>query len=373
MLSGGGARGAYQVGVIQALCEICEKKGLENPFRVITGVSAGSINGAYLASHCHELGYAGQNLTRLWQNLETDKVVNINPFSFGRTGMKLLKQFVGKGEGVQSEQLTGLIDTTPLYELLKNELKYYLIGQNLQSDVLDAFAVTATNYSNSHSTTFIQSQKQVQEWQRVRREATQVKEIGVDHIMASSAIPLLFPPYKIKDAYYGDGAIRNTSPISPAIHLGVDKVIAVGVRMKSVGKELSQIEGGKHPSVGHVLSVIVHGLLMDAIDLDVERLERMNEMSDALGGAKINGREYKKVDCLWISPSKYLGNIAEKWSKTVPKSMSFFLLGLGSDKEQADLMSYLLFEKEYINDLIELGYEDTYRMGSQVEHFLQNA
>lgn len=372
VLSGGGARGAYQAGVIQALCEVAQREGMKNPFKVISGISAGSINGAYLASHCHDMDYAGKNITRVWRSISTDKIVNISPFSFGRTGLQLFKQFATKVQEEEKDKLTGLIDTAPLYELIKGELRYNQIADNLKTGTLDAFAVTATSYSNSDATTFIQSHREIEEWKRVRRRAKQTV-VGVDHIMASSAIPILFPPYEIDGTFYGDGAIRNFSPLSPSIHLGVEQIISVGVRMKDVDTEIGKLGGGRHPSIGHVLSTLVHGLLMDAIDLDVERLDRLNEMAKALDGQKINGREYKQIDYLWISPSRYLGEIAERWIKTAPKSIRFFLFGIGAEKEQADLLSYLLFEQEYLNELIELGYSDAFSQEKEVLSFLKRA
>ena len=369
VLSGGGARGAYQAGVLRALCEVSVSLEQKNPFHVIAGLSAGAINGSYLASHCDDLSYLGPAIAKLWSQLETESVINVSPMSVGRIGAKLIRQYV---KSAKTSEVKGMVDTGPLHGLLKEHLRYNKIDENLKNGVFNALAVTATNYKNSNATTFVQSHAPYKDWQRVRR-GSQKAAISVDHIMASSAIPMVFPSVELDGTHYGDGGIRNTSPLSPAIHLGAKQLIVVGVCMKDVGAELSLMGAEKQPSMAHVLSVLVHGLLMDAIDLDIERLERFNEMAEALQGKKINGREYTKVDYLWISPSKYIGEIAMKYEKAAPAGIRFIMSGLGSEAERADLFSYLLFEKEYMQELVALGYDDGMAQRDEIKRFLKRA
>lgn len=366
VLSGGGARGAYQAGVVRALTEIAAQEVRGNPFQIITGISAGAINASYLAMNCNRVDRAGKNLAAVWSNLTTDQIVSINPLVMGKIGLSLMKQ-LSFGAITKKTPTMALLNTDPLEELLRRRLRPERIQKRIDEEHLYALAVTATDYNNSHARSFVQAREGHNSWARTRRESVSV-DIGIEHVMASSAIPVLFPPHKIDKDYHGDGGVRNMAPLSPALKLGAEKLIIVGVRRDSEAGELHNLNG-KEPSLARIFSVLVNGMLMDAVDIDVERLQRLNEVIRLLDKEQAEVAKMRVVDHLWISPSRYLGEIALKWVKEIPARIRYLLQGLGPEEEAVDLISYLLFEKGYCQELVELGYSDTMARRAEVVEF----
>lgn len=365
VLSGGGARGAYQVGVISAIAEIMSE--LKSPARIeiFTGVSAGAINATLMAAHCDDFNLGAKKLVDLWSGLTSEKVFYTDAVNLGRIGL----QWVGglSLAGLSGKSLPGqaLLDTAPLAQLLKDNLDFSRIQRNIQNNCLTALGVTAIDYLTSEAITFVQGQKDVPSWSKSRR-VSQKAEIRAEHVMASSAIPLLFPPIAVGTRYFGDGCVRNTHPCGPSIYMGAEKLIIVGVRNEILDSESLEKFLGKTPSVSRVLNVLLNSVLLDGIDLDVERLKRVNDFVMQVPTSHRKNINYKTLEYAWISPSVDIGHKAFVKSSKLPRVIRYLLKGLGSIEEAAEIVSYLLFEPSFCSQLIEIGFEDGLRHREQL-------
>ncbi|MFN8791320.1 MAG: patatin-like phospholipase family protein [Bdellovibrionales bacterium] len=357
VLSGGGARGAYQVGVIQALSSLFADWGLAQPFSIYSGVSAGSINASLLASTTDDFGDGSKRLVDLWSTLESKHVFHTDAMSLGKIGL----QWMGE---LSFGSLTGgtpgkaLLDTSPLRSLIEKNLDSARLQRNLEKKSLEALAITCLDYRDSTAVTFVQGQEGLPSWQKPRKVSERA-EIKTDHVLASSAIPLLFPPVQVDSRFFGDGCVRNTHPCGPAIYLGAQRLVIIGVRTQNVtAYDAHGLFDKRAPSTARVLNVLLNSVLLDGIDLDVERIRKVNEMVAWIPPERYGHVPYKKVEYVWICPSRDIGQIAARKSKYLPKLIRFLIKNLGSLEEASEIVSYLLFEKEFTNELIEMGFED---------------
>lgn len=363
VLTGGGARGAYQAGAIKALHEIHGREVKEIPFKILCGTSAGSLNVAYLASQANRFPAAVRRLTQLWCTLTTDKIYESSFSSLSVIGFRLIAELLSGGF-IKTKKSRSLLDTSPLRRLIDRYVPFENIEKNIQSGVLEGIAITAVNYSNGFSRVFYQSKDTTQPWRRFRRFG-EPAFIRKEHVLASSAIPILFPPVLIDDHYYGDGSLRNYTPLSAGIKLGAEKLIIIGVRRD---EHLQPPTNGRMPTFARVISLILNSVLLDAIDLDYERLNRINHTLTQL---RSDGTTpLKPIKSLMIRPSCNIGEIAEEESGAMPKTVSHLIKGLGTKKEAADLISYLLFEPSFTTRLVKLGYDDTMNRRAEIESFL---
>lgn len=354
VLSGGGARGAYQAGVVEAIAEIATEENLPQPLRIITGVSAGAINAAYLAATADHFSEAAARMSALWSRLTSEQVFKTDALSAGASGLKFLTD-AALGALYRKKLARSLLDTSPLRKLLMDTVPFENIPKNLAAGHLDALAITAMDYTDACSVTFLQSRDQVPLWSRSRRRSERT-EMNADHVMASAAIPIFFPPAAVGDHHFGDGCLRNTAPLSPAIHLGADRLIVVSVRRPdSVGV---QIQGQIEPSMARILGVILNALLLDAIDIDMERLGRVNQTISTMPPAQRDELRLTQVESLWIRPSQDIGFLASEHFDRLPRVIRYLVGGLGSSKEASELTSYLLFDPDYCGRLVRIGYED---------------
>lgn len=365
VLSGGGARGAYQAGVIRALYEMGAAQ--TGAFRTLTGVSAGSINVAFLAAKADDLDAASQELVELWRSLEAEHVFQTDYASVTRNALKLMR---GVSLGGFSERLRpisfGLLNTAPLRDLLEKRVPVNRIAKNLINNHLDAVSVSATDYSTSVGVSFFQSNGAHKPWTSANR-VSQATELTVDHVMASSAIPIFFPPVTVAGRAYGDGCLRNTAPLSPAVHLGAEKLIVVGVRRY---RDIDLANSPPlQPSLGRVLSVLINALFMDSVEVDLDRLKIINQTIERLRAAGLP-THYRNIDSIYLYPSEGLSDIAQARGDDLPKIIKFLLAGLGTPEEAAELLSYLLFEPRYCGSLVDLGYQDTIRRKTEIMEFL---
>lgn len=366
VLSGGGARGAYQAGVLLGIAEIAAAKGLSHPFKVVTGVSAGAVNAATLVSSEADFGDVAMKLTRDWATITTDQVFRTDAITAGRLGMKFAMD-AAFGGLFKKKLARSLLDTSPLQKYLSNNIPFDGIAKTLATGKIESLALTAMNYSNSNSMTFVQSHEPAPMWDRSRRRSQQ-STIGVEHVMGSGAIPLFFPPVAIGDDHYGDGCLRNTAPLSPAIHLGADRLLVIGVRRPD--HLAPPVQGHIEPSLARVTGVILNALLMDAIEFDMERLARINSTVDLIPQSTRTSMHLRKIEYLWIRPSQDIGKIAGGLFNKLPNVIRYLVGGLGSPKESSELTSYLLFDPEFCGELTKLGRENAFENREAIEKFL---
>lgn len=363
VLSGGGARGAYQVGVISALSHIFQQSGIEPNIKIYTGVSAGAINAAFMAAYSDNFHEASKKLVDLWSHLNSSQVFYTDAVHLGKIGLKWMGE-LSLGGLTGTTPGKALLDTAPLYDLLKKNLDFSRIERNILNKNLEALAITAMDYQNSDSVTFVQADPKKKLWSKSRRSAESA-QISSEHILASSAIPLLFPAAKLGPRYFGDGCVRNTHPCGPSIYLGAEKLIIVGVRNQTTSSSETKVLS-QPPSVARVLNVLLNSVLLDGIDLDVERLKRVNELVSSLPREHQKKLSYKSLDFAWISPSVDIGQIAFTKSHQLPRIIRYLLKGLGTIEEAAEIVSYLLFEPAFCSELIEVGFEDGLRQKEEI-------
>lgn len=367
VLSGGGARGAYQAGVLRALYELSVEFEKPNLFRIISGVSAGAINAAFIASHMEDLDVATSSLCRLWQNLKAEDVFSTRYSSIARNASRVIRglSFGGISEQLASSSIA-LLDTDPLRELLRHAIPFNQIQKNIDEGRLHAVSLTATDYTTSLGITFVQGEQDIPMWHRARRHSVQA-QLGLDHVMASSSIPIFFPPTKVEGREYGDGCLRNQAPLSPAVHLGANRLLVVGVRATS----RVHIKNTKpmRATLGRVASVLVNAIFMDAIESDLERLHFINQ---ALGekGDPSGPPGLRTIRPFYLKPSQDISEIAHSHGHRLPKVIRYLMGGLGTQEETSDLLSFLLFDPAYCSQLVDLGYKDTKARTAELELFL---
>jgi NTE family protein len=365
ILSGGGARGAYQAGGLRALYEICKEADNYFPFRNIVGVSAGAINAAYLASHIHDLDAATANMVMMWRKLTTPEVFRTDYVSVGTTAARLLR---GLTLGGFSDKLrpskTGLLNVTPLRDLLVKAIDFSRIPDHVASGKLNSLCITATDYSTSLGVTFFTGNGKITEWKRVDRLGVR-SEIGIDHIMASASIPLFFPPWQVGNRHYGDGCLRNTAPLSPARRIGARKLIVIGVR--KLKNEVLDDASIVKPSLGRILSVVINAIFMDAVEVDIERVRIINENLEV----SAQNDKFKKIEILYMHPSQAPSELAETRIEGLPPMLRFLISGLGSAHESSEILSYLTFDPLYLNSLVDLGYYDVMKQKENLIQFLR--
>lgn len=357
VLSGGGARGAYQVGVLAAVKEISERSGLPVRFDYLSGVSAGAINASSLASNAENFGFAVDNLIRLWSDLSIEKVFSTDAITMGRIGFQWMRD-LSFGSLTGTTPGGSLLDTAPLRDLIHSNMDYNKVEQNIHAGHLTALAITSVDYANSASVTFVQGKDVLPTWDKGRKRSERTS-ISTDHIMASSAIPLLFPPVQVNDRFWGDGAVRNHAPCSPAIYLGAEKLMIIGVRRQTTtAYEERATANGASPTVSRVVNTILNGVLLDAIEQDVDRLRRLNDYANAIPQDQHQKIALRPLDYLFIAPSADIGDMAIQKAYKLPRVVRYMLKGLGTLEDASEIISYLLFEPSFCADLIEIGRKD---------------
>ncbi|MDE2421055.1 MAG: patatin-like phospholipase family protein [Gammaproteobacteria bacterium] len=390
VLTAGGARGAYQAGVLKRVSEIPALLGKPSPFKIVTGASAGAINGTTIAANSADFTAGTKLLVRLWSNLNAAQVFHYDPLSLAHTGTQAALDFAFGGL-FGAGRLKSFLDAAPLRHLLEKSIDFAGIEQAIQAGHLYALGVTATGYHSGKAFTFVQGQLGHALWNKSRRVALRT-QLTLDHVLASAAIPLVFPPVALKTgdsvAYFGDGAMRLITPLSPAIRLGAERLFAIGVRCQESANSLLRSELStnddyvtqlKRPPLSQICGTLMNAIFLDHLDADLDHLNRMNNFVAAYQELEkkvpavdqVLHEPMRVVTPLVISPSADIAIIAKTLEHRMPRSIRYLMDGLGQpDAQSADLMSFLLFDSAFTRELIQLGYHDAGLRADEIEHFL---
>jgi len=375
VVTGGGARGAYQAGVLKRIGELKRVQANGNPFPIIGGSSAGAVNGAALAVGSDEFSVATQVTARLWSELKPSDVFRCDVLSQTRNSLAWIHD-LSFGAILGGGNARSLLDATPLKHYLSRHLHCDRIQANIKQGRLYALAISATNYNSGKSYLFIQGRKGHPMWNRSRR-VTLATKITVDHVCASAAIPLVFQPVKLKTAcgtaFFGDGCVRLQQPLSPIIRLGAGRIFAIGVRCENLEHQ-KETADEKDPSLAQVVGLLFNVMFLDHLATDIEHLERLNRLleSGRISQSGLEGCEkMRPLTTLVITPSVDLARLAEEHRTDMPYLIRYFVNGLARDAAScSDLISYLLFTSKYTSALIELGYNDARKRIDEIESFL---
>ena len=367
MLTGGGARAAYQAGALLALSEVLPPGAV--PFASLCGVSAGGLNAAFLGAWRGDFEDAGHRLRDLWLELSPERVFRTDGARMIGIGTRWMRD-LSAGGLFQRSRINFLLDATPLRDFLHERLPLLDLRRNIASGAIRGFAVTATSYATNAAVTFFDGAPDIQPWLRATRVGVRA-QIRLDHIMASASIPIFFPPVRIQGAWYGDGSVRMTAPLSPAIHMGAERLLVIGVRR---WKEPSELHPGRSPvrrealPPSQIAGTLLNAVFLETIEADVERLEIVNRMVEMIPPERREG--LKAIPTLVLRPSRDLGQLAADQYRRFPRFLRYVLSGIGAQAESgSDLLSYLAFEPVYVGRLLELGYEDTLARRAEIQEF----
>jgi len=371
VLTGGGARAAYQVGALRALAELFGNGPL--PFPVVCGVSAGAINGSSLAAEADDFPRAVKHLTDTWLSLTPEHVYRTDALSLVSIGSGWFRGLTAGGTQ-PPRRYNHLLDTSPLRELLGREIPFEAIRENVARGLVRGVAISATNYETGTSVTFFDGAPEMKPWARSRRMGVKTP-ITLDQVMASAAIPIFFPPVQVGGSWFGDGGVRLTAPMSPALHLGADRVLVIGIRHPRTAEETVVINEAAQRDdlpLSQILGVLMNAVFLDSLEPDIERVERVTEMLDTI--QRPADSHLRPVHILLLQPSQDLAALASDQVMRFPRTLRFLLKGLGvSQKGGSDLLSYLAFEQQYIERLVTLGYDDTRARFEEIRGFMGDA
>lgn len=370
VLTGGGARAAYQVGVLKAIAEFVPRRA-HTPFAIICGTSAGSLNAVTLAVNALHFRKGVQYLLNIWNNSRVDDIYRADVLGVFNNSLRWFAGLVLSSFGSVRFNNVSLLDNSPLVTFLEETLPCELIQEAIDTKVLHALSVTASGYTSGQSVTFFQGAEGISSWRRTRRVGVPTK-IEIKHLLASSAIPFIFPAVHVHREYFGDGSMRQIAPISSALHLGADRVLVVGVASQHNAKDgLNRVKTVNYPSLAQIAGHALDSIFLDSMEVDLERLQRINHTVQFIPEGVRSEVNLRHVEVLIVSPSQPLEAIAERYIGQLPWPIRFLLRAVGVLRGSgANLVSYLLFERQHCRALIDLGYQDAVARKEEITQFL---
>ncbi len=360
-LAGGGARGAYQAGVLRAIGHILQTKTL--PFDMVSGVSVGSLNAAVLVENADDFTAGLDKLESIWGEIHCQQIYKASNYELGKSVMRNLSTLI-----IKQRQAGHLLDTSPLSHLIEETIDFSRIENNIAAGHLDTFEVLTARYETHQTISFYDhNTPEFEDW-NYPRHTSQRATINAQHILASSALPLFFPPVELEGFHYGDGSIGLGTPLRGAIRSHVDRIMILGTRHLP---EFTDPETLKNSPIAfaHILGNMMNGLFLDNLDRDIEMVNRMNEIAMLLSMWKKRRSPWRPISTLHLRPSRDMASVAQEHFLSMPALLRYLLNILGAKNHSGDLLSFLLFEKEFTRELLNLGYQDTIAAADEVTAF----
>jgi NTE family protein len=369
ILSGGGARSSYQVGVLKAIAELLPRRS-PNPFPIICGTSAGSLNAVTLAINARQFRKGVQYLINIWKNMQPDDVYRTDVLGVASNTLRWFAGLLLNSLGINLLRNVSMLDNTPLVELLDEILPCEKIQDSIDSGALRAVAITASGYGSGQSVTFYQGTEDIKPWVRARRVGIPAK-IEVQHLLASSAIPFLFPAVRINREYFGDGSMRQIAPLSSALPLGATRILAIGIGPDGA-EQPSREQIGEYPSLAQIAGHALNSIFLDSMEVDLERIQRINRTLSFVAEESRQKLNLHHVDVLIISPSQSIEKIAARHLGSLPWTIRLMLrlVGVFPHGSGASLLSYLLSDKGFCRDMIDMGYRDAMARKDEILAFI---
>lgn len=363
VLSGGGARAAYQVGVLKGLARCFP----DARFPIITGVSAGAINASFLAAHPGPLDDAASELAEIWSALTVGDIFDVDSASLSANFLRWIGRLTSGGSAM-APKVRGIMDTEPLRRLLYRVLvtvddEVVGIRRNLEAGRLESIALTTIDYGTGQTITWVEG-SDIQTWERPSRRSQQAR-LTVDHIMASSALPLLFPAIRLAGSWHGDGGIRLSAPLSPAIHLGASRILVISTRYQQTQEEADRTSIVGYPPPAQILGKLLNSVFLDLVDQDIVRMQMMNRLIERLPPDERDG--FRILESAVLRPSLDLGRLAAHYEPELPGTFRFLTRSLGTrETSSPDFLSLLMFERDYLQRLIEIGERDAEEKADEI-------
>jgi NTE family protein len=360
-LAGGGARGAYQAGVLKAIGHILQVKKL--PFSIVSGVSVGTINAALLAANAHDFPAGLEKLEAIWTEISSQQIFNASNYELSKSVVRNLSRLI-----IKHRHSGNLLDTSPLRDFITKSIDFDMIEANIANNHLEAMEVISHCYDTEQTISFYcHDTPHFEEWHYPRHISKRVN-LGMEHILASSALPLFFPIVKIDGFHYGDGSMGLIAPLRGVIRFQVEKILILGTRQLPLFRDPEQLRN-REIGFAHILGGMLDGLFLDNLDRDIEMVNRMNDIASLLSLWKKRHSPWRPIETLHLRPSIDIAAIAQEQYHTMPALLRFLLNLMGARHHSGDLLSFLLFEQGFTRELIELGYRDTLAVENKVHEF----
>lgn len=372
ILTGGGARAAYQVGVLKAIAELLPYRS-RLPFDVVCGTSAGALNAVTLVVNARHFRKGVRYLLNIWNNAQVTDIYRADAIGVLANSLRWVFGLMLSVLGSNWLNRVSLLDNTPLRTFLERTLPCELIQRHIDDGLVHAVSITASGYGSGHSVTFYQGAPDIEPWKRTRRVGVPT-QIDIQHLMASSAIPFLFPAVHVNREFFGDGSMRQIAPISSALHLGAERVLVVGVGHSPDSKEEKRAKIEHYPALSEIAGHALDSIFIDGLEVDLERMQRINTILKAIPEEMHASLGLRHIEALLISPSQPLEKVAERYIRNLPWTIRLLLRVAGVMRGSgANLVSYLLFDRHYCRALIDLGYQDALKRREEIVAFLEQA